>query len=384
MSQIIGSASMQVTAEQIIANQDVIREQAAYWLLEDSSDDILQAEQLQHWLAKSSQHQQIFSEMQSLWSAVNPQNEAGKRRTNRSKRSKKRQQVGVASLCVGALFLGTQLPWQYWGADYRTGVGQVTSITLADGSSATLNTNSAINVYYQHGQRKLQLVRGEVFVEVKKQANLAHINLNNLAKLNRFTVTTPQATAQALGTRYSVKYSPNTLLNAFQGDYQDNYQSNSQGKAQESTQVTVFESKVQVSSTYSDEVVILSEGQQATVTSGSTSANSPINSPVSIKQSTFTLDNYAQAPDWSTQRLSFNKTALSSVIARLNQYHQGILFLSDDKQLNARQFTGVLPTNDISMAIDLLAQSMDLQINSLSPYVIWLENSNNNKQVEDN
>ena len=378
----IGSAPMQVTAEQTAANQDIIREQAAYWLLEDNTDDILQAEQLQHWLAKSSQHQQIFTEMQSLWSAINPQNEAKKRG---EKRSKKRQQVGVASLCVGAFFLGSQLPWQYWGADYRTGVGQVTTITLADGSSATLNTNSAINVFYQQGQRKVQLVRGEVFVDVKKQANLAHTNLantnvtnlNKFAKLSRFTVTTPHATAQALGTRYSVKYSADTLLNAFQSNYQDNYQSNYQSKVQENTQVTVFESKVQVSSTYNNEVVILTQGQQAMVTQVNTSGNTSANSQVSIKQSTFILDNYAQAPDWSTQRLSFNKTALSSVIARLNQYHQGVLFLSDDKQLNARQFTGVLPTNDISMAIDLLAQSMDLQINSLSPYVIWLENSEN-------
>ena len=345
-----------IKSEQAAAAQDIIREQAAYWLLESDNNDGVQTNKFQSWLAKSPQHQQIFTEMKSLWSALNPQQ-------NAKKRSRQRRQIGAASLCVGALLLSQQLPWHYWNADYRTAVGQVSTITLADGSSATLNTNSAINVYYQHGQRKVQLVRGEVFVDVKKQVNLTSTNANiynkltnsnKLATLGHFTVTTPQATAQALGTRYSVKYLPES----------------SQNSPQENTQVTVFESKVQVNSTYSDDIVILTEGQQVTVT------------PSNIKQSTFTVDPYVQAPDWSTQRLSFNKAPLSTVIARLNQYHPGLLFLQDNKQLNARQFTGVLPTNDITMAIDLLAQSMDLKINNISPYFIWLENNGNEREVE--
>jgi transmembrane sensor len=348
-------------------DQDIIREQAAYWLLEFDTEantdtnvkNALNTQKFESWLSTSPQHQQIFEQMQALWSSVNPQQK-------KQKRSKQRKQIGTASLCVTALLLTPALPWQYWNADYSTAVGQVTTITLADGSSATLNTNSAINVYYQQGQRKLQLVRGEVFVDVKKQP-----------QLNPFTVTTPQGNAQALGTRYSVKYSQDGSQDVSQYSSQSNLQSDQQKSVEDYTKITVFESKVQVSSTTVNDVIVLSKGQQATV------------NYTSIQQHNFELASFPQTPDWSNKRLVFNQASLSSVVARLNQYHSGRLTLQDDKKnsgnkLGERQFTGVLPTNDMEMAVNLLAETMNLQMHSISPYFIWLNESKNKSNNENN
>ena len=46
--------------------------------------------------------------------------------------------------------------WQQWTADYRAPVGERRDVTLADGSHVTLNTDTAIDVYFDERQRLLQ------------------------------------------------------------------------------------------------------------------------------------------------------------------------------------------------------------------------------------
>lgn len=85
-------------------------------------------------------------------------------------------------------------PWRSWTADYRTGVNQRRVLTLGDGTQLTLNTNSAVNVAYSDGQRRIQLVEGEIFIATGKDA-----------AQRPFFVGTPHGSLQALGTRFTVR-----------------------------------------------------------------------------------------------------------------------------------------------------------------------------------
>ncbi len=295
------------------AVHDGIREQAAFWLIHFDSDDATDTEQIRHfqsWLAQDTRHRQVFEQMQRLWGAAAPL-QSGKSH---------RFVLGAISFCLLAL-LTWQLPWTYWTADYRTIAGDVRAITLPDGSVATLNTNSAIDLEFSESFRRIKLIRGEVLVYVSKDPQ------------RPLQITTPNATAEALGTIYSVK------------------------RNESSSRVSVFESRVKVSTPDGSHQQILAAGEAARV---STTGIQPVPTDPGT------------SPDWSRQRLVFENEPLPRVIARLQQYHPGLLKLTAEADHSARRFTGVLPSNDSGEAISLLAGSMNLQVKRFTPYVILL------------
>lgn len=68
--------------------------------------------------------------------------------------------VCVAWLLVPALTL-------QWRADYITAAGERETVLLPDGSTAFLNTSSAIGIDFADGQRRVTLLNGEAFFDVK-------------------------------------------------------------------------------------------------------------------------------------------------------------------------------------------------------------------------
>jgi RNA polymerase sigma factor (sigma-70 family) len=85
-------------------------------------------------------------------------------------------------------------PWRGWMADYRTGINQRRVVTLNDGTQLTLNTNSAVNIAYSAGQRRIELLAGEIFIATGKDA-----------AQRPFFVDTLHGSLQALGTRFTVR-----------------------------------------------------------------------------------------------------------------------------------------------------------------------------------
>lgn len=291
---------------------DAIREEAAHWLIElDDDPSPAQRDAFHHWLTRDQRHQRVFAQMERLWGAAQaPQR--GRRLS---------QALVVAGLFLVAALLGLQLPWQYWQADYRTAIGDVRSLTLADGSVAILDSNSAINVDFSQGQRHITLVRGEVLVDVRKDP------------LRPFVVTTPVVRAEALGTRYSV------------------------AQRDKASVVTVYESQVRVTSTGTQHSAVLTPGQRATVKDSSI-----VKASISV----------SAGPDWARQRLVFQSAPLTEVLARLQAYHPGVIRLGGGRQAAQRRFTGVLPSNDPDAAIRLLSSSMGLDATRITPWFVYL------------
>ena len=303
--------------DQVMDPMDEVREKAAFWLIEmdpaENTDDSGKQHAFEIWLAEDVRHRQVFTQMREMWSSV-----------NLAAKEKKSYRLGAA-VCLGVagMLLSFQLPWGYWGADYKTAVGDITEFNLPDGSTATLNTHSAINVNYENGMRMIELVQGEVLVDVRK----------NPAGY-RFIVDAGDVAAEALGTRYSVQI------------------------REDDVQVSVFESRVLVRAKEYAESQVVTEGQQVKVVQGE------ISQPVAIAN---------KFPDWTSQQLVFNKTPLSEVIGRLQQYHTGLLVLSNAPEQHERRFTGLLPAGNSEVAINLLADSMGLKVNNFSPYLIWIK-----------
>lgn len=289
---------------------DAIREQAAEWLvqLEDESTPE-QQRAFQHWLEQDTRHRTAFEQMERLWTAASPQ-----RKTTRL-----RPILGVAGIFLLAALLAMQLPWQYWQADFRTATGNISRIRLPDGSVATLNTNSAIDLDFSQTQRRINLIRGEVLLDVSKDLQRPMI------------ITTPTAAATALGTHYGVR----------RGKYH--------------SIVSVYESSVRVSTADGRTAQVVNAGQQVRV---------------NVDSIELLAGKLLAEPDWSRHRLVFQDAPLPDVIARLGHYHRGLIQL--DENAIQRRFTGVLPADDIDAALDLLASSMALDRKGFPPYIVYL------------
>ncbi|MFL1483982.1 FecR family protein [Marinobacter sp. LN3S78] len=298
-----------------MSQMNAIREQAAEWLIHFDAEgppDPTDNREFQDWLTRDPRHRHVFDQMQRLWTGAAPATSP----------SHLGRALGAAGLCLLVAVAGLQLPWQYWQADYRSAVGEVTTVELPDGSDITLNTNSAVDVNFDKGRRQISLIRGEVLLEVETDPD------------HPFIVTTRNGKAEAMGTLYSVRRNDDHSL------------------------VTVYESRVRVTTGNGRESLALNAGQwarmgDAMLQSGSASLRA--------------------TPDWSREQLIFNGTALEDVVGRLEEYHSGKLMISDELAASDKRFTGALPTRDTEAAISLLAGSLGLDARGFPPYVVYLD-----------
>lgn len=79
------------------------------------------------------------------------------------------------------------------GSYFQTGVGERSTVTLADGSKVTLNTRSRMEVNYAAGRREVKLVSGQALFEVAKDPS------------RPFVVTAGPRRVTALGTAFDVR-----------------------------------------------------------------------------------------------------------------------------------------------------------------------------------
>jgi transmembrane sensor len=81
------------------------------------------------------------------------------------------------------------------GRRYKTAVGEISNVALADGSTLKLNTDSEILVNFSATQRDITLLKGEVFFEVAKNPN------------KPFVVAVGEERVTAIGTAFCVDLS---------------------------------------------------------------------------------------------------------------------------------------------------------------------------------
>ena len=146
-----------------------LAEQAHVWITRLASGRIDQAQldAFEHWLAQPG-HRRVFEYERQLWRSVGPHRQPGSAQPGPAPRRRRRlwQRVGVATAAV--LTLAVLLPEASlrWQADHRSGA-TLAAVTLPDGSHAVLDADSAIALHYSGGQRRVELLRGQAWFEVK-------------------------------------------------------------------------------------------------------------------------------------------------------------------------------------------------------------------------
>lgn len=160
---------------------DQIHQEAIDWhvrLNGDAADAGLHADFVA-WRDRSANHADAYDRVDALWnsseltSALQQVADERPLLTRRSTRSALRHWPMVLAASVAVLGLafwqGPELLLRSQ-ADFLTETGAIASHALPDGSTVTLNTNSAVAIDFADGLRHVTLLRGEAFFDVRPDA----------------------------------------------------------------------------------------------------------------------------------------------------------------------------------------------------------------------
>ncbi|MGY4532561.1 transmembrane sensor [Pseudomonas sp. TE3786] len=310
-----------------------INEQAADWLLQLNEADA--SEQLRAdfaaWKHQDPRHAAAAERLQGFigqMAALRPQKAsvhaalgaayASRPKTYRNKR-------GASALLLLLAVLPAWLLWRsgtpaYWLADLHTAPGHWQTQTLADQSELTLNGNSAVNIAFDGERRHIQLLRGEVLVEV------AH------DPARPFIVETAQGQVRALGTRFVVKLENRSTL------------------------LTMLESRTAVSASQSPDSKVVDAGQQARIATGQV-------------QLLGKVDSAGFNDAWQRHQLLVEDRPLSEVLEQLANQRSGFLYY-DAKALGELRVSAVLPLDDSDRALQLIAEALPVTIKRITPWLV--------------
>lgn len=148
----------------------VARSDRNHWSAADEAE-------LDAWLAQSLAHQTAFWRLESIWGRADRLN-ALRPLTSRNTpalRPRRRRSLflGLAAAVVAVAAIGgsaSLLMSNTRTVTYTTPVGGRKIITLADGSSVELNTDTSLRAVIDAKQRTMELVRGEALFNIKHDA----------------------------------------------------------------------------------------------------------------------------------------------------------------------------------------------------------------------
>lgn len=302
-------------------------EQAAAWLVRLDAGEC-PPDEFTAWVDAAPEHAAAVNSLQHMLGRFHQAPPGPTRAALDAARAKGRPPVVTALALCAMLLVPAWTLWQvappgYLLADVRTGTGEWLERRLDDGSLVQLNGRSAVDLQFDARQRTLRLVQGEILVEVAADS------------ARPFVVKTAFGEIRALGTRFIVR--------------QD----------EQATVLLMVESKTAVTARDTVQPVQVAAGQQVRIDGNGVGA------PVALR-----IPDLEQA--WSHHRLVAQDQPLPDVLADLSRHHRGYLHF-DVGALKDIKVSAVLPLDDPSKALALLAQSFNLRVRQYSPWITVVE-----------
>ena len=334
-----------------LKSDDRVLDEASMWLVKlESGLDAEQTNALKAWLAIPI-HRDTFLEMVALWDKMSVLNELADIVPHAPESSDKtvthlanlrwKRPVAIAAslLLVGVLsfqgfeFFSSQpqnndiAQVARYSLQASTKPGEHKSISLEDGSTLWLNTNSQVNIAFTDTSRTIELLRGELHIEVAKD------------KQRPLNVLAAGKAIQAVGTAFNVQY--------HRGDLE----------------LVVTEGVVEVASytlTQDDgnrllAPVIKSTNNAMTLVQGQKSVLSLPNSTVEP----ISPQDIANDLSWREGKIVFRGETLINVIEEVSRYTDKTVVLGDTSLANL-QVAGLFNTNDVDALIATLADNLQI------------------------
>ncbi len=169
--------------------------EAALWVAQMDADRWTDADEarLQAWLAEDPLHPGALLQAQAAWhsfDALSQQKPAPVSGLGRLMQRRELLLAGAGSLMAASIAAGAVI---LSGNRYRTVVGEIRHLPLPDGSVATINTDSDVNVHFAGQQRTVKISEGEAWFQVAKDPS------------RPFVVEAGNVRVRAVGTAFSVR-----------------------------------------------------------------------------------------------------------------------------------------------------------------------------------
>ncbi|MCK9609260.1 MAG: FecR domain-containing protein [Methylomonas sp.] len=305
--------------------------EAAEWFMVLSSGNVRPDEtaQWQAWLASHPDHQMAWSRVEfytDKFKSLPPQAAfAATEALNAPNLNRRRMLMSMVLLGVAGLS-GWQISrgryWQEWSADQHTAFGESKTITLTDGSSVVMDSGSAVNVDFSVNLRRLQLVKGEIYIETAP---------DKVGWKRPFVVDTLEGRVEALGTRFSVSQYENL------------------------TQVAVFQDAVEIqpADTHSAKQT-LRAGQQVQFASNHIE---PIHRHSQDK------------PAWTEGFIVADDLPLSEFLLQLSRYRPG--YITCDPEIADLRIIGSYPLKDTDKILTFLETNLPVKLTHPLPF--WVK-----------
>lgn len=312
-----------------IAPNRQVFETAASWYVQLQSQPPSLAEQKawQLWIESDPAHLAAWNQMEQLQRHLGTLPQDLKRRAFNSGQQR-RQVLKLLLLAAGTGFVGWNVQQRtslgYVWADYKTGVGQRRTVSLADGSQIQLNTDSAIDVAFDAAQRLIRLRSGEILIQTGK-----------LGDQRPFYVQTRDGRIQALGTRFSVH------------------------QMSSSTRVGVQEDRVSVQPAQSSTApLILKAGESTDFDSRHVGLTHPFQS---------------SEVAWINGQLIVLNARLGDVIEALGRYRSGVLHC--DRRSRDLRVSGTFRLDSTDAVLANLQASLPINVRYFSRYWVSISHS---------
>ncbi len=320
-----------------------VSDEALVWLTRLRSGDATEDDhrRFEAWRACSPIHAREFERISTLWDDLDGLKAPADMRPAREKilahalpvyppgRMRKAalsgRGAGIALVAVLLVLLGGSL-WlpetvMRLASDYHTETGELKALSLADGSTVYLDTDSAVSVDFSPQARRLKLHQGRVLFVVAAD------------KRRSFEVKAANGTIRALGTVFEVYKKPDQVA------------------------VSVLESAVQVS--HNGSTAKLVPGQR--VHYGPDTGLSEVES----------LD-LGQVAAWRRGKLVFNNRPLGEVIDEVNRYRKGVILILD-RPLRTSRVSGIFDIRHPDAVLRALEDTLPLRAYRLTRYFILLD-----------
>ncbi len=335
-------------------DQNAIEAEACAWIAQLDGDAPPSEEDvaaLREWINRSPLHRAELERLSDLWGDLNTLTklavplrrvvpEPTPRRINRLFAAPVGGGVLAASLVVGIavilLYLGQAGDAVRIDTVYSTEVGQQQQVTLPDGSSIELNTDTQLAIDFDPSRRKIRLLRGEAYFDVAHDSR------------RPFVVYAGTSRVRAVGTAFSVKIKARTV------------------------DVMVTDGRVELASVKSHESQIPeSEANLAVLEAGqSAQLNGSINRVATVEKAAI-----ARKLSWRDGILVFSGEPLGYVVEEVGRY-TAIDIQFSDPALRELPIGGYFRVGKIEALFDALESSFGIEVVRVGDSTVRLSPAN--------
>jgi transmembrane sensor len=315
-------------------DSDKLRDEAVEWLMRLRAPGCSEADKraCSLWLAQSPLHRAAYAQAEAQWMWMEQFKSQRFRAREEAIRYRPKSKpvlkwfmvfATAASLLLvcGIMAFGPE-GWFGVGTSYTAAKGMRETVVLDDGSRLELNTDSEVKVRLNQWRRSVELVRGEVFI------NVAHDGERP------FEVEAGGGRITDTGTAFDVYLQPETVL------------------------VAVQEGSVRIDAHGSRN---LAAGQQITYNRRGDFSMAPVQEVSDITA-------------WRRGQVVFHDRPLSEVLSEIGRYHDTSIRISDPKQRSLR-VSGVFRTARLDAILDIITATLPVKAERIGEHEILLKPS---------